>query len=133
MSHWESKKKKVLLVTVSFPYIIKTTGIHRVLISPEIVCLYVCVCVCVIYVYTHTHTHKWIYIWKLYEEGKIIPILKTGTLRYEKSACCWVYTGEQSGQKWSLGRLISELVHFIFTHTAPFTGHDVCILLFKTT
>ena len=51
-----SRCLKVFWIIVSFPYIIKTTGIHRVLISPETVCLYVCVSVCVCHICVHTHT-----------------------------------------------------------------------------
>ena len=51
-----SRCLKVLLVIVLFPYIIKTTEIHRVLISPEIVCLYVCVSVYVCHICIHTHS-----------------------------------------------------------------------------
>lgn len=48
----------LLLITIPFPYIINTTGIHRVLTSPGIVCVYtICVCMYHICVYTHTQAH----------------------------------------------------------------------------
>lgn len=44
----------LFLITITFPYTIKTTGIGRILAPPRIVCVYI---MCVSYMCTHTHTH----------------------------------------------------------------------------
>lgn len=129
-----SRCLKVLLITVSFPYIIKTTGIHRVLISPEIVCLYVCVslCVCHICVHTETHTQINIHVKTLWRGNNYPHFQDRHSEVWEVSKLLSVHRLATRAEMKSRSPNI-RVVHFIITHSAPSTGHDVCIMLFKIT